>query len=432
VSAPWWRRWWKRLGRASEPPRPNAASASDEGRFDAPSTPRASDDAGPGDPDGPEAALTERLRRVGEAGGADVGEALAALANAGSSTLAGRLAAVLAGLQSGREHAPLRVACARLLVERGERERARGLLAPVRAPEGMMLAAELWAAEGDLGRAVSLVERVLARDVDAPGARERHERWCAQLGRTRIPPPDHTATVIGQVRAPGALRLLREAARGGTGVVYEAEDAWLGRRVAFKRYHGGARDRALVEREARIAVALAGPGVLRVLDAHPSEGWLATEWIDHGSMRELFAAGRAVELMPVARWLGKLVRALARVHGRGWVHGDVKPGNVLFRALDDPVLGDFGSGRRVGEAAPSGGTPGYLGPERLAGAPAAPGDDVYALGRILEELLFACEAAGSAPGAELAALEGLARACLAAAPERPADAAAVLSLLDGA
>jgi serine/threonine-protein kinase len=212
--------------------------------------------------------------------------------------------------------------------------------------------------------------------------------------------------------------------------VYEAEDEVLGRRVAFKVYHGRAKDRAPLEREARTAVALAGPGVLRVLDADPAQGWVALEWIARGSVRDMLRTGDLTTLTPVGRWARPLARALARIHAAGLVHADVKPANVLLRQPQDPVLGDFGIARAAGSAPEGGGSAGYLSPERLAGRPADPRDDVYGYGRILEDVIHRLVEAGADPEErEIAAFRALAEAAIGPDEGRPADGAALVRLL---
>jgi serine/threonine-protein kinase len=224
-------------------------------------------------------------------------------------------------------------------------------------------------------------------------------------------------------------------ARGGAGTVYEAEDELLGRRLAYKVYHRAQRDREQIAREARAAIEAAGPGVLRIFDADPEGGWLATEWIERGSLRDILRTERLGELLPLSGWLPALLSAVERLHEQRLVHADLKPGNVLFRSPTDPILGDFGICRLHGEQNLAG-TPGYLSPERLAGAPADLRDDVYALGRIIEDVLAAFEqAAGrgsldlAQAAAELDHYEDLARACLADAASRPPDARATRALL---
>jgi serine/threonine-protein kinase len=377
-----------------------------------------------------------RLRKVGRPGGIDVAEAIGLVRSLeGSAEQTKVVGALLEGLDDDAAHEPLRVTCASVLEARGQRAEALALLEPVRGAGGLMLAAEICAAAGNVARALGFVERVLARDIDAPGARERHERWSRALGRTRPERPvDAGVTVVAPTTKKTPYRLLREVARGGAGTVYEAEEELLGRRVAFKVYHRSERDRVQVEREARIAVNLRGPGVLRVLDADPEAGWLATEWVARGSLRDILQGGRVAEVLPMAQWLPALVRAVERVHAAGLVHADLKPSNVLFRAADDPLLGDFGTACRIGEPG-LGGTVSYLSPERLEGAAAHPRDDVYAVGRLLEDVLAARDDADLAPdleettGTEARTVARIALACMAPASERPANATELVALL---
>lgn len=333
--------------------------------------------------------------------------------------------AVLAAQGEGRAPEPLVVAVAELLVERGELAAAAKALESVQSTEALMLSADLNAEQGALARAVTLVERVLARDIDAPGARERHARWRAWLGGESAPARvDDGATVLGVDVPETALRIVGEAGRGGAGTVYEAVDDILGRRVALKVYHQPERERDKLEREARYAVRLAGLGVVRVFDVDPSRGWIVMEWLPAGALKRWLVRRDPEFLMPIERWLAPLLAGLGRVHGAGLVHADLKPANVLFRSPAEPVLSDFGLTHPVG-AALSGGSRGYLSPERLGGEPLSPADDVYAVGRLVEDALEALEAGGVTP---LASWRRLVQAALAPTGARPPDAAALAAL----
>ncbi len=371
-----------------------------------------------------EAAPFQRLLRVGQADGASIDEALATLRALRSTP---DEAAALEGLVQRSHTHPLperlAVGAASALVDRGDSALAEKLLQGASSLPALMLTADLHAERGDLTFALAAVERVLSRDLDHPGARDRHHRWRGALGLDPTAPKARSeATTLATSRPEAPFLLLREVARGGSGAVYEAEDRELGRRVALKVYHRPDRDRAQLVHEARVAAKLAGPGVVRVFDADPDQGWLALEWTPLGALRERIRA-RSSDLLPLERWALPLASGLARVHAAGWVHHDVKPANVLFRAPEMPVLGDFGSARRAGEPSPPGSL-GYVSPERLAGRPSDPRDDVYGFGRVLEDVLEAFADADL-----IARYRPLVAASVGADEGRPADARALVTRL---
>lgn len=383
----------------------------------------------------PERPDLERLLRLGAAGGPEPDEALSLFrALRATPEEARAIDVVSAAALSGAAPEPLVVAAAAALADRGERDRALVLVTVSNAPctslEARMLAADLREARGELAEALALVERVLVRDLDYPGARERHQRWRARLGldtgaKDATVADRTTATIVS--REPDApFLLLREVARGGAGAVYEAQDRELGRRVALKVYHRAQhvdRDRAQLMHEARVAAALAGPSVVRVLDLDPARGWLALEWAPLGSLRQRLKDGDGASLLPVRAWALPLASALGRVHSCGWVHHDVKPANVLFASPGHPVLADFGTARRTGEPSPPGSL-GYVSPERLAGRPSDPRDDVFGFGRVLEDVL---DALGDAPDAAL--WRAIAAGCTGPDAARPADGRAIVTRL---
>ncbi len=369
-----------------------------------------------------------RLRHAGAADGPSGNEAVALFRALRASPNEGRAIDVVRALAGARPiPEALRVAVAAALVERGEPSAALALLSTrggVNAsPEGRLLAADLHAERGQVAEALALIERVLVVDFDYPGARERHARWRSQLGLDASAAPAHDRSTVTLVaREPDApFILLREVARGGSGAVYEAEDRELARRVALKVYHHPDRDRAQLLHEARVAASLAGPGVVRVLDVDPEHGWLALDWAPLGSLRLHLRAREASLLQPIEQWAIPLAAALARVHAAGWVHHDVKPSNVLLAAPERPLLADFGTARRIGEASPPGSL-GYVSPERLAGRASDPRDDVFGFGRVLEDVLGAL-ASGSDAWREIAA------ACTGPDADRPSDARALVTRL---
>ena len=220
--------------------------------------------------------------------------------------------------------------------------------------------------------------------------------------------------LVGAVLA-GRYHVVRRVAAGGMGVVYEARQEPLGRRVALKVIRGDATDpiaRLRFEREARSASALQDAHVVVVHDFGVIEGgvadgglFLAMEFVEGDTLRQrLSAAGRLpwVNSRPLVR---QIAQALAAAHARNLVHRDLKPENVML-VLDDSTntsmckVLDFGLAKGTGHDAllragsepltRSGGfvgTPGYISPEVIDGAGDAPQQDVYALGVVWWELL---------------------------------------------
>ena len=371
----------------------------------------------------------ERLAAFGEPGGPTPDEALRMFSRLRMT--AHELRAV-ASLLDAHARAPLPdpllLALSSALLDRGDEVAAARVLSQASTPAPLMMRADLAARAGDFETASVLVARVLAQDIDWPGARARRAQWLARLGRTR---PATRAreweTVVGS--APDApFELAHECGRGGAAVVYEAMDRMLGRRVAVKVYHRPESDRGQLLHEARVASLLAGPGVVRIFDVDPERGWLAMEWAELGALGTLLRA-REAALLPLDGWVISLARALARVHAAGWVHHDVKPANVLMRARLVPLLSDFGTARRIGEPSPPG-SAGYLSPERIAQRPSDPRDDVFGFGRVLEEaaLLVTADRADSADGEKWRSISA---ACTGPDQGRPRDGTELLAACTG-
>lgn len=216
-------------------------------------------------------------------------------------------------------------------------------------------------------------------------------------------------------RVGGRYRLERLLGEGGMAKVWLAHDETLaGRTVAVKAPHpellreAAVRERFL--REARRLIELQHPHIVPLHDAgfHGPVPFLVMGYMAGGSLRDL-AVRRAAETADGSRqppvdeltaWLPSVAAALDFAHGRGIVHRDVKPENVLFDAAGMPRVADFGLAKAlVGESTltPTGdlvGTATYVPPEAVVvdpatGAPYATDGlfDQYALGTTVFELL---------------------------------------------
>ena len=195
-------------------------------------------------------------------------------------------------------------------------------------------------------------------------------------------------------------RLGRELARGGMGQILEADDLRHGRRVALKRPLG-AGDAAVHRfvREARMAARLEHPGIVPVYEAGllPSgEPFLAMKQVAGKSLHETVrATTRLAERLALLPRLIAVADALAYAHGRGVVHRDLTPSNVLLGAHGETVIIDWGVATDDATPAPgSVGTPRFIAPEQARGDAVDPRADVYSLGAVLHFTL-----AGGPPGA---------------------------------
>lgn len=408
-----WSRWWAALrGRAQgalAPPEPEREKSLASNSERPPS-------------EAPHEALLETIRQVDAARPESRTRALAALASAAGTALEHRaLAACLTA--HGHRRAPAELLClaAELFTRRGDSDAALRLLEGTDEPRGWLLEADLRAERGQPAAALQLVERALAYDIDTPGAIDRVRRWRPARG---VAPGASQPTLLAAHAPHPTLRILGEAGRGGAATVYHAEDATLGRSVALKVYHRPDRSREHLLREARMAVRLGGVGVVRVFDAAPEDGWLAMEWAALGSLRQHLRRVPAVPPPFDATFRG-LVATLARIHGAGYVHADVKPGNILFREDGFVLLSDFGLSVPLG-APHLGASRGYVPPDRLEGGEALAADDVYALGRVIDEVLDAVDILEDA--VEQTVLWRQLAEFLTSA-NRPRDASAVLGLL---
>jgi serine/threonine-protein kinase len=197
-------------------------------------------------------------------------------------------------------------------------------------------------------------------------------------------------------------QLDRRIAVGGMGEVWEASDTRLGRSVAVKVLRPELTDDPeFLHRfriEARTVASLDHSGIAGVHDYGEDEGpngrrtaWLVMELVRGEPLSTLIARGplstdETLRIVEEAAW------ALQAAHERGFVHRDVKPGNILVRTDGMVKLTDFGIAKAA-DAVPvtrSGmvmGTAHYIAPEQASGAEAGPAGDVYSLGIVGYECL---------------------------------------------
>jgi TolB-like protein len=231
----------------------------------------------------------------------------------------------------------------------------------------------------------------------------------------------------GPVLAPHAsvaqYEILERVGAGGMGEVWLAYDRTLERRVALKFPAGDfASDpgyRHYLRREARAAAGLEHAAVCRVFELGRVEGhdFIAMEYLEGETLAERLVS-RPVPLHQALTWAAPIAGALEEAHGKGLVHGDLKPANVMVTRTGEVKVMDFGLARRFsrqGEAKGStwtislidagmmAGTPAYMAPERLKGQPADERSDIWAFGCLLFELLAGERVFSGMTSAEVAA-----------------------------
>jgi len=202
--------------------------------------------------------------------------------------------------------------------------------------------------------------------------------------------------VTDDVRIPG-YRVLRTLGVGGMATVYLAEQQSLEREVALKVMSPTlAANADFCEqflKEGRITAKLGHPNLVTVHDigTHHEIYYMASEFLPAGSLRERLQAGmRVAEALAVAR---DVASGLNYAHEMGFVHRDVKPGNILFRANGSAVLADFGIAKAmksISSATMAGnaiGTPDYMSPEQAQASSVDGRTDLYSLGAVLFEML---------------------------------------------
>ncbi len=192
-------------------------------------------------------------------------------------------------------------------------------------------------------------------------------------------------------------RITRSLGAGGMGEVYLAEDERLGRHVALKFLpradSSDPERRERLRREARALAALSHPGIAAIyaLEEHGDRLFLVMEFIEG----ETLAQRLERRPLPVDELIERgrvLADALAHAHGRGVVHRDVKPSNILITPEGATKLADFGLALHEGDTrltaeGSTAGTAEHMSPEQTRGEPLDKRSDLFSLGVVLYEAL---------------------------------------------
>jgi serine/threonine protein kinase len=202
----------------------------------------------------------------------------------------------------------------------------------------------------------------------------------------------------------GRYEVLSELGKGAMGIVFLAKDPVIGRMVAIKTIRASnmgdddSESREFRERfirEAQTAGILSHPNIVTIHDIgedpDTATSFIAMEYIEGKNLKSLLSDRAPFSYDQIAEMIAQVAEAIDYAHRKGIIHRDVKPANIIITTDEKVKITDFG----IAKVASSNltttgqflGTPNYMSPEQVSGAPVDGRSDIFSLGVVLYELL---------------------------------------------
>jgi tetratricopeptide (TPR) repeat protein len=251
---------------------------------------------------------------------------------------------------------------------------------------------------GEYLEARDILKKVVAENYgfrDAVGRLEKLESLAEAASRRQVEIP---AMIRSELPDGERYEFQEKLGAGGMGVVHKAYDRLLNRVVAYKVLMEQfmeieeIRDRFL--REARSAAQLNHPNIVTIYDMGVDRGrlYICMELIEGPTYYKILEKEGKLTIPATLHFMNGVLRALAHAHGKGVVHRDIKPGNVMLTRDRVVKIADFGlakilqRGKNEGSQKASG-TPLYMSPEQILGRAFDNRTDIYAFGGTVFHLL---------------------------------------------
>ncbi|HUG66863.1 MAG TPA: protein kinase [Pirellulaceae bacterium] len=253
-------------------------------------------------------------------------------------------------------------------------------------------------------KTVKAVNKHLLREFGSDGARKEAAEDAAEHGDSLTGPldrdfapfdmlePSQTVDHLGTLNGYDIIRVL---GRGGYGIVFEALDNTLHRRVAIKVLTRDlsrmATSRRRFIREARACASINHPNVVTIHGVEDSgeAPYIVMELVRGETLRERIRREPKLDLLDVLRISSEIAQGLAAAHAQGIIHRDVKPGNIMLQDSVRVKIADFGLARVATEnleltsRGVAVGTPAYMSPEQVRGEELDARSDLFAMGCVM-------------------------------------------------